>query len=106
MKTRGFQGSAKGEHWPESYKRGFLENRKSFLYRNYIQHRDFSRSLATFKMQLFVTLVDEIHPLTNFTKNPILDGAGLLNSPLLVEHLHFVDILFYIYGKSSNKGSY
>ena len=31
MKTRGFQGSAKGEHWPESYKRGFLENRKSFL---------------------------------------------------------------------------
>ena len=59
-----------------------------------MQHRDFSRTLATFKMQLFVTLVDDIQPLTNFTKNPILDVAGLLDSLLLVEHVHFVDILF------------
>ena len=71
-------------------KTGFLENHRSFLYRNYMQHRDFSRTLATFKMQLFVTLVDDIQPLTNFTKNPILDVAGLLDSP----PLHFVDILF------------
>ena len=75
-------------------KTGFLENHRSFLYRNYMQHRDFSRTLATFKMQLFVTLVDDIQPLTNFTKNPILDVAGLLDSLLLVEHVHFVDILF------------
>ena len=59
-----------------------------------MQHRDFSRTLATFKMVFFVTLVDDIQPLTNFTKNPILDAAGLLDSPLLVEHVHFVDIRF------------
>ena len=45
-------------------------------------------------MQLFVTLVDDIQPLTNFTKNAILHVAGLLDSPLLVQHVHFVDILF------------
>ena len=75
-------------------KTGFLENHRPFLCRNYMQHGHFSRTLATFKMQLFVTLVDDIQPLTNFTKNPILDVAGLLDLPLLVEHVHFVDILF------------
>ena len=45
-----------------------------------MQHRDFSRTLATFKMQLFVTLVDDIQPLTTFTKNPILDAGGILDS--------------------------
>ena len=59
-----------------------------------MQHRDFSRTLARFKMQLFVTLVDDNQSLTNFPKNPILDAAGPLDSPLLVEHVHFVDIFF------------
>ena len=35
-----------------------FRNYSSFLYRNYVQHRDFSRNLATFKMQLFAMLVD------------------------------------------------
>ena len=89
-----FSGGTKWKHWPEMDKTGFLENHRSFLYRNYMQRRDFSRTLVTFKMQLFVTLVDDIQPLTNFTKNAILDVAGLLDSPLLVEHVHFVDIIF------------
>ena len=56
---------------------------KKFLYKSYMQHRDFSRTLATIKMQL-----------TNFTKNPILGVTGLLDQPLLVEHVHFIEILF------------
>ena len=43
-----------------------------------------------------MTLVDDIQPLTNFTKSPILEPhvAALLDPTLLVEHVHFVDILF------------
>lgn len=59
-----------------------------------MQHRDLSMTLATFKMQLCVTLVGDIQLLTNFTKSPILDVAALLDPPLLVKYVHFVDILF------------
>ena len=59
-----------------------------------MHHRDFFRTLPTIEMQLFVKLVDDIQPLTNFTKNPILDVAGLLDPPLLVEHVYFVNIRF------------
>ena len=36
-----FSGVTKQEHWPEMDKRGVLENHRSSLYRNYMQHRDF-----------------------------------------------------------------
>ena len=33
-------------------------------------------------IELFVILVNGLHPLTNFTKNSILDVAGALDTPL------------------------
>ena len=37
---------------------------------------------AASKMELFVILVNGLQPLTNVTKNSILEVAGVLNTPL------------------------
>ena len=57
----------------------------------YLRHHDlvsilFNREVpgipATSKMQLFVALVNGLQPLTNVTKNSILDIVGVLDTPL------------------------
>ena len=45
-------------------------------------HRGLSRTLATSKMQFFVTLVNSLKSLTNATKSSILDVAGDVGMPL------------------------
>ena len=45
-------------------------------------------------MEFFVTLIKSLKPLTNATKNPILDPAGLLNNP---SDLAFFDLLNSVY---------
>ena len=52
--------------------------------------RGISRALATSKMELFVTLFNGFHPLTNVTKNPVLHVMGVLNPSLLL----YIKILF------------
>ena len=37
---------------------------------------------ATSKIELFVTLVNDLQPLTKVTKNFILDVAGLVDTPI------------------------
>ena len=46
------------------------------------EHKDVSRTIATAKMKLFVTLVSSFQLLTNFIKNPSIGAAGVLNAPL------------------------
>ena len=40
--------------------------------------RDGSRSLAAFKMELFLTIVNDWEPLSAVMKNSIIDVAGVL----------------------------
>ena len=47
-------------------------------------HRGLSRTLATSKMQFFVTLVNSLKSLTNVTKSSILDVAVDLGAPMAV----------------------
>ena len=47
-----------------------------------IKNRDVSKTIATSKMELFVTLVTNFQPLTNLTKNPSICTMGVLNAPL------------------------
>ena len=49
--------------------------------------RNVSRIPATYKMKLFVTLVNGFQPLNNVTKNSMLDVAGVLETPLIVVHI-------------------
>ena len=44
------------------------------------KHRDVSMTIATSKMELFVSLVSSFQPLTNFTKNPNIGAIGVLNA--------------------------
>ena len=44
--------------------------------------RDASRVIATAKVNLFVALVSNFQPLTNFMKNPNMGAMGVLNAPL------------------------
>ena len=47
------------------------------------KHRDVSiATIATAKMELFVTQISSFQPLTNFTNNLNLDAMGVLNAPL------------------------
>ena len=52
--------------------------------------RGISRVAAISKMELFVTLLNGFQPLTNVTKNPILDVMGVLDPSLLL----YIKILF------------
>ena len=47
-----------------------------------IYYRYGSRTTATFKMELFVTLVNGFHLLTNVPNSPVLDVAVVLDTPL------------------------
>ena len=49
--------------------------------------RDVPRTPATSKMKFFVTLVNGFQPLTNVTKNSMLDLAGVLETPLIIIHI-------------------
>ena len=49
--------------------------------------RDVSKTPATSKMKFFVTLVNGFQPLTNVTKNSMLDLAGVLETPLIIIHI-------------------
>ena len=44
--------------------------------------REVTGTLATSKMELFMTLVNGLQPITNVTKNSILDAVGVLDIPL------------------------
>ena len=44
--------------------------------------REIPGTPAASKIELFVILVNGLHPLTNVTKNSILDVAGALDTPL------------------------
>ena len=57
--------------------------------------RGISRAPATSKMELFVTLLDGFHPLTNVTKNPILD-VGSPRSASIVEYKNIVPKYWYL----------
>ena len=46
------------------------------------KHRDPSRTIATSKMELFMTLVANFQPLTKFTKKPNIGTMGVLNASL------------------------
>ena len=46
------------------------------------KHRDVSRTIATAKMELFVSLVSSLQLQTNFTKKPNIGAMGVLNVPL------------------------
>lgn len=46
------------------------------------KHRDVSKTIATFKMEFFVSLVSGFQLLTNFTENSILVVTGVLDPPL------------------------
>ena len=46
------------------------------------KHRDLSRTIATAKIELFVTLVSRSQLLTNFTNKPNIGAMGNLNAPL------------------------
>ena len=46
------------------------------------EHRNVSRTIATAKMELFMTIVSSFQPLTNFPKNPKIGAMGVLNPPL------------------------
>ena len=46
------------------------------------KRRDVSRTIATAKMELFVTLVSSFQLLTNFTNNPIIGAMRVLHTPL------------------------
>ena len=46
------------------------------------KHRDPSRTIATSKMELFMTLVANFQPLTKFTKKPNIGAMGVLNASL------------------------
>ena len=48
--------------------------------------RGVSKTPATFKMKLFVTLVNGFQPLT-VTKNSLLDVVEVLETPLIVIHI-------------------
>ena len=45
------------------------------------------RTPATSKMKLFVTFVNGFQPLTNLTKNSMLDVAGVLETSLIIIHV-------------------
>ena len=45
------------------------------------------RTPATSKMKLFVTFVNGFQPLTNLTKNSMLDVAGVLETSLIIIHI-------------------
>ena len=45
--------------------------------------REVPGSPATFKMELFVTLVNGLQPLTNLSKSSILNVSGYLDAPLI-----------------------
>ena len=46
------------------------------------KYRDLSRTTATAKMELLVTLISSFQSLTNFTNNYNIDVIGVLNMPL------------------------
>ena len=45
-------------------------------------HRDASKTIATAKLELFVTLFNSFQPLTDFTKNLNMNAMVVLNAPL------------------------
>ena len=51
------------------------------------KRRGVSRTPATSKMKLFVTLVNGLQPLTKVLQNSMLDVAGVLETPLIANHI-------------------
>ena len=49
--------------------------------------RSVSRTPATYRMKLFVTLINGFQSSNNVTKNSMLDVAGVLETPLIVVHI-------------------
>ena len=45
-------------------------------------HRDVSKTIATAKLELFVTLFCSFQPPTHFTKNLNINAVVVLNAPL------------------------
>ena len=66
--------------------RCLLEKQETLKYlKNHVllfDSRDVSRTLATPKMELFLTMVNGFQPLTNATKNSILAVMGILDLAL------------------------
>ena len=60
-----------------------------------IKNRDVSKTIATSKMELFVTLVTNFQPLTNLTKNPQHRhyGSPKCASRILKRILKFVQVI-------------
>ena len=56
---------------------------RSKAYLGPYQTRGGSRAAATFKMELFVIIVNGFQPLTIITKYSILDVAAVLDPPLI-----------------------
>ena len=59
-----------------------------------------SRTPATSKMKLFVTLVNSFQPLTHITKNSMLDVAGVLETSLIIIHIKVFFYQSFITGKA------
>ena len=62
--------------------------------------RGISTTPATSKMKFFVTLVNGFQPLTNITKNSMLDVAGFLETSLIITHIKLFIYQSLITGKA------